>query len=290
MREKAVAGDAEAQYSFACILYEGEGVKKNKKEAAQWYLKAAKQGHILAQETIGWAYHDGWGVSENQEKAIHWYREAANQGSIVAQRELAELVSDEDPEEAASLYQLAAEAGDAQAQFKLAEFYERGKGVPKNDVEAFRWYLSAEQQEEADDAFLGLGANVSYEVGRCYATGQGVEKNSDEALKRLLPIADPKITENPWAMSRAQIWVVTVYADPEHTKQDLVEAYAWLNLAAAYAPTGQDFFGIMSRESAAEFRETLSARLTKEQLQHAQLRSKELFVSRQKIDARLGRS
>jgi len=286
---KAAAGDAEAQYDIACILFDGERVKKNKKEAAQWYLKAAKQGHILAQETMGWAYHDGWGVKENQEKAIHWYREAANQGSTVAQRELAELVSDEDPEDAASLYQLAAEAGDAQAQFKLAEFYERGKGIPKNDDEAFRWYLSAEQQAEADDVFLGLGANVSYEVGRCYATGQGVQKNSDEALKRLLPIADPKITEDPWLMSRAQIWVVTVFADPEHVKHDLVEAYAWLNLAAAYAPTGQEFFGIMSRESAAEFRDTLGIRLSKEQLNQAQLRSKELFIPRQKIDKRLGR-
>jgi hypothetical protein len=91
-------------------------------------------------------------------------------------------------------------------------------------------------------------------------------------------------------MSRAQIWVVTVYADPEHTRYDLIEAYAWLNLAASYAPTGQEVYGIMSRESAAEFREALGVRLTKEQLKQAQLRSKELFVPRQKIDARLGRS
>ena len=212
-------------------------------------------------------------------------RKKAAAGNAEAQRELAELIFDEDLEEATSLFQLAAEAGDAQAQFKLAGLYEQGNSVPKNDEEAFRWYSKAESQD-----YSNFPDNARYEVGRCYATGQGVEKNSDEALKRLLPIADPRVTEDSWRMSRAQIWVVTVFADPEHAKHDLVEAYAWVSLAATYAPTGQEFFGIMSRESAAEFRDTLGARLSKEQLKQAQQRSKELFIPQQKIDARLGRS
>lgn len=211
-------------------------------------------------------------------------RKKAAAGNIEAKRKLAELILDEELEEAVLLYQSAAEAGDAEAQFKLAELYEQGNGVPKNDEEAFRWYSESEKQ-----AYSNFPDDSCYEVGRCYAIGQGVERNPDEALRRLLPIADPRVTNDPWRMSRAQIWVATVFADQEHVRHDLVEAYAWLNLAAAYAPTGQEF-GIMSRESAAEIRENFAGRLTKEQLKQAQQRSKELFVSRQKIDERLGRN
>ena len=283
-RKAAEQGHTQAQANLAWMYQYGEGVRKNQKQAFVWYRKAAEHGCASAQASLAGLYRDGEGVAQDEGQAIFWFRKAAELGGKEYQRRLAEVLMDEEPQEAAQWYQLAAEAGDAEAQFELAELYEQGNSVPKDDEEAFRWYSEAERQD-----YSHFPNNARYEVGRCYATGRGVEKNSDEALKRLLPIADPRVTEDSWQMSRAQIWVVTVFADPEHTKHDLVEAYAWVNLAAAYAPTGEEFYGIMSRESATKFRDRLGARLSKEQLKQAQLRSKELFVSRQEIDKRLGR-
>jgi hypothetical protein len=41
-------------------MYEtGEGVPKDEAEAAQWYRKAAEQGHAKAQYYVSYAYHTG---------------------------------------------------------------------------------------------------------------------------------------------------------------------------------------------------------------------------------------
>lgn len=289
-RKAAEQGHAKAQAALASMYQYGNGVRTSPKQAFHWFKMSAEQGYDLAQSSLADLYRDGEGVVQDSEQAIIWYRKAADQGGKECQRKFVDALLDDKPQEAVDWYRLAAESGDAEAQFKLAELFEDGNGVPKNDEEAFHWYLSAEKLEVEEEAYCGLGNDARYQVGRCYAMGQGVQKNSDEALKRLLPIADPKISENLWLMPRAQVWVTTVFADPEHARYDLVEAYVWLNLAASYAPEGKDRYGDMSRESLAQYRDTLGPRLSKDQLKAAQKRSAELFVSEKAIEKRLGRS
>ena len=48
-RNEAEQGDAEAQYHLGCCYQFGDGVIKNKAEAAKWFRKSAKQGYIQAQ-------------------------------------------------------------------------------------------------------------------------------------------------------------------------------------------------------------------------------------------------
>lgn len=273
IKHKANAGDRRAQAILGNRYEIGFEVPESRKHALSWYRKSAEQGFAVSQFHLAL-------LCKNEEEKAYWYREAAKSGVVDAQKALAKMLTNEDPQEAAHWFRVAAEAGDAEAQFELAELYEQGNGVPRNDEEAFRWFLSAEK----------LGWQASFEVARCYVLGQGIQKNSDEALKRLLPVANPKSTDNLWLMSRAQIWVATVFADTEHIKHNLVEAYVWLNLAAAYAPSGQEIYGVMSRESATECREILGARLSKEQLKSAQKRSTELFVPEKVIENRLRRS
>ena len=272
-QKSAMQNYAPAQCEAGEMLLEGLGVKENEKSGLNWLRKSAEQGHAFAQVKLGAKLLD----TGDTEKAHYWFNKAVEQNIPDVQRDCAEKLVDEDPEQAVLWYQLAAESEDAGAQFKLAQLYEDGNGVPKNEEEAFNWYLRAETQSHSD-----FPDDASFEVGRCYASGQGVEKNSKEALKRLLKIADPRVTKDSWNMPRAQFWVATVFSDPEHTSHDLVEAYAWINLAAAYGTTVQEHY--------IQFREKLGAQLTKEQKSKAQQRSKELFISRQKIDVRLGRS
>jgi len=287
-RKSAEQGHVKAQSALAYMYKYGTGVRKSQKQAFYWYKKSAEQGYDSAQASLAHLYHSGEGVAEDSEQAMFWFRKAADQGGKECQFELAEhLYYYGANQEAAHWYRLAAESDSAEAAFKLAELYEEGNGVPKNDEEAFRWYLKAEQLEANETAWCGPCNNPRYEVGRCYATGQGVQKDSDEALKRLLPIADPKLTEDFWLMPRAQAWVAGVFNDPEHARHDLVEAYVWLNLAASYVPKGQQLYADFSGESLAQLRDTLGARLSHAQLQAAQQRSIELFVSTQVIEKRL---
>ena len=67
-----------------------------------------------------------------------------------------------------------AQAGDAQAQFKLAAVYITGRGGPKNDDEAAKWFMLAAKQGHAESQ-----ANI----GLMYGRGRGVPQSDEEAVK-----------------------------------------------------------------------------------------------------------
>ncbi|MCX6894423.1 MAG: tetratricopeptide repeat protein [Verrucomicrobia bacterium] len=318
--QKAESGDENAQYELGDAYYYGvcgeddEEVKKDTKQAVEWYQKAAERGHVEAQTRLAWMYQYGKGVRKNHKQAILWYKKSAAQGSVPAllhlgetyeamylkgveqstdnaaqwyrkaakhgivsaQLKLAEFAEDSSPQEAAYWLQQAANADDILAQEKLARCFEHGIGVPKNEAEAFLWYLSAEKLDHESGGY--------FDVGRCYAFGIGIKKNPKEALKRLLPIANPKTTGALIRMACAQVCVAKVYLDAENGEPDLIEGYAWCSLVATYARD----WNMMSRESALDIMSNLEEQLTKDQLQQAQKRSGELFVPEKEIHKRLG--
>ena len=69
-----------------------------------------------------------------------------------------------DDAEAARWYRRAAEQKHADAQFKLARMYATGRGVPRDDAEAARWYRRAAEQKHAD---------AQNNLGIMYANGRG---------------------------------------------------------------------------------------------------------------------
>tara|TARA_B100000700_G_scaffold210911_1_gene231797 strand:+ start:1051 stop:1401 length:351 start_codon:yes stop_codon:yes gene_type:complete len=67
-----------------------------------------------------------------------------------------------------------AEQGDARAQFNIGTMYFRGRGVPKDNKTAVKWFrLSAEEGY----------ANAQFSLGVMYDNGKGVPKNSTSAVK-----------------------------------------------------------------------------------------------------------
>ena len=50
--------------------YRGKGVPQDFQKAAEWYQKAAEQGHAKAQFNLGVMYANGEGVSQNYEEAV----------------------------------------------------------------------------------------------------------------------------------------------------------------------------------------------------------------------------
>jgi TPR repeat protein len=160
----------------------GDGMPRDFRQAASWYIKAAEQGDADAQLRLGLLYFNGHGVLKDQKKAASLYKEAAEQGHAEAQRQLADsyFMGDgvpQDMEEANKWYTKAAEQGNVDAQYCLGNNYFNGDGVPKNPEKSFYWYTQA--------AELG-NAYAQFNIGSDYFNGDGVLKNYKEAQRWLI--------------------------------------------------------------------------------------------------------
>ena len=67
-----------------------------------------------------------------------------------------------------------AEQGDPESQFRLGSIYFHGKGVPKDYVEAVRWYRKSAEQGDAKG---------QYSLGYMYHEGNGVPQDYAEATR-----------------------------------------------------------------------------------------------------------
>lgn len=90
---KAQAGDANAQYQVGDYYYHGYSYggldfEKDYREAAKWLLKAAEQGHAIAQHLLSFCYKFGDGVAKDYDEAEKWLRKSAAQGYDLAYHSL----------------------------------------------------------------------------------------------------------------------------------------------------------------------------------------------------------
>jgi TPR repeat protein len=122
-----------------------------------------------------------------------------------------------------------AESGDALAQFSLGVAYATGEGVPKDEVEAARWYRKA-----AEQGFV-LAQN---RLGRAYAYGKGVVKDATEAVRWYLKAAEQGYAD-------AQCSLGLAYATGEGVPKDEAEAVRWYRKAAEQSnPLAQGLLGV----------------------------------------------
>lgn len=108
-----IGGDVDAAHKIALIYEYGEyGVEVDVVLAAEWFLEAAKQGHIEAMAEYAMCCELGCGREQNDEEALEWYTLAANMGHV-------------------------------ESNFSVGEAFEEAKGVPQSDEEACLWYYKA---------------------------------------------------------------------------------------------------------------------------------------------------
>lgn len=72
----AEQGNRVAQRKLGNSLANAEGIRRSDEKAAEYYLKAAHQGDIEAQERISICYRKGIGVEEDLVKAVKWEKMA----------------------------------------------------------------------------------------------------------------------------------------------------------------------------------------------------------------------
>lgn len=84
-RPLAVAGDADAQFNLAQAYKLGRGVPQNIEESANWFRRAADQGHIQAEDNLGLVLYQ----LGRKGDAMPWLERAARRGEPRAQYVLA---------------------------------------------------------------------------------------------------------------------------------------------------------------------------------------------------------
>jgi hypothetical protein len=175
-RRSAEQGYALAQYNLGACYAKGQGVGKDEVEAYKWWLLAGAQGLEAARQnmaalerqltreqliegqkragdfTLPEAPSLATQQGEAEDNPLADLRAKAATGDAQAQNELGEalyagkLGAVKNAVEAVKWFRRAAEQNLAAAQSNLGICYERGDGVPKYDVEAYKWGLLAAAQ------------------------------------------------------------------------------------------------------------------------------------------------
>ncbi len=146
---RAETGDPAAQTLIAEIYWNGRGVARDRKKAAEWYRFAAQGGNREAQFRYANILLRGKLVTEDKLGGEELMRKAANAGHVQANFNLGQIITAKRPtwsayKQALPFYTKAAEAGLADAQYALANIYAEAKGVPTNDEKtALAWLRKA---------------------------------------------------------------------------------------------------------------------------------------------------
>lgn len=185
LNQLAGAGDAEAQFVLGHLADPAYNEKTGNKEVAiRWYRKAADQGNVEAMVRLAWALMDGDG---NSQEIIKLYRKAAGAGHPVAQHQMGYF---SDGAESIAWYRKAAAQGYRSSLATLGQFYLRGTNVPKDDVEALKWFKLAMEQGDLNSQW-----NVAYlrergKGGEPKDLNLAVDLYIDAALKDHAPSID----------------------------------------------------------------------------------------------------
>ena len=212
LEKYAKSGDAQAQYEVGCAYQKGDGVDRNIKTAAEWYMMAADQGHeqatdkfysfyskelekraksgqARAQYELGNCYYQAKEIDRDAEEAAEWYLKAMASGHEDAKEKFYSFYS--------KMLEKTAKDGDTRAQYETGNAYLSGNGVKKDNETASEWYLKAMAagHEGAKEKFYTFyskqlekrakngDSEAQYQTGNGYFDGYVVKKDNNTAAK-----------------------------------------------------------------------------------------------------------
>jgi TPR repeat protein len=156
LRLAADKGLAVAQNDMGIMYRQGWGVARDGAEAVNWFRRAADQDFMPAQNNLGDIYAMGSGVPRDYSEAVKWFRLAAEQDSPYAQNilgiayEHGFFVPQSDADALAWYRRAANKVYDSSPltlmhgpQYNLAAMYASGRGVSKDNVQAYMWFTLA---------------------------------------------------------------------------------------------------------------------------------------------------
>jgi len=252
----AEAGLPAALYLLGVMSERGLGVTRNEGAAAEFYRRAAEQGHRSGQARWGKALMQGIGVDANPSDGETWLRRAALAGDPEAAAALGDFHAaggnlPANHAEAASWFRRAAEAGHKGAARSLGLLYVAGVGVPHDPEQGMQWFrISAAAGDGSACAefgnllLTGMGEEddrvclykefeqasasgdpvAAYNCAVCLALGVGVARDDSEAALWLRKAAD--------RVPNAQFWYGRVLVEGRGVDRDVAEGRRWIARAA----------------------------------------------------------
>lgn len=170
--------------------------------AIEILLAEANKGNETAMSDLADCYEKGMGVKKDKKLALEWRIKAAEQGSYESQEKLAEyydnkLFGKDKDKNAFKMYKLLAENNNYgnhnyKHKYNLAWCYYFGKGTITDKNKAFYWF------NEAYDNGNGYEYALS-EIVDCYRTGIGTDKDPEKAFE-LLKSAYDRGSRSKWLM------------------------------------------------------------------------------------------
>ncbi|CAG8629130.1 2867_t:CDS:2 [Dentiscutata erythropus] len=173
---------------YICLLglfYSWEiGTKNEDVDVFKLFLKAANSRDIIAQYFVGRCYETGWNIKKNMKQAIEWYTKASKGGCAIAECMLGEYFYKLNKyEQAFNLLKSAARKGNALAKNTLGICYQKGYGTNVDKAKGFKSFkeaaemgLPASQYELGDCYEYGNGTKINLEKS-LYWYKKASEKN-----------------------------------------------------------------------------------------------------------------
>jgi len=227
----AEAGDVEAQMALAQRYRFGAGVPLDSDKAVEWFQKAAEQGDVQGQFSVGYMYATGEsGFEKDPEKAAEWFLKAAENGHTYAQANLGRMYIigdgvEKNTKTALFWLQKSVDQGNAAAKLDIDRLHTAFDGVP-DDIER----LAASYKEMAKKE----SANVQSLLALKYINGDGVERDIKKAIELYQEAADQ-------GNVGAQVNLAIIYAEGILTRKNLNAARELYLKAAEQGQSGAQY-------------------------------------------------
>ncbi len=159
---RAQLGDAAAQTLVAELLTGGLGVRRDVKNGAFWYGKAAEGGDAAAMFKYALMLIEGRVVKRDKALADEYMRKAADAGNPSAQFNWGQILTADNPgpkglKLALPYYEKSAEQGIADAQYAVAEIYSALPDLPQEKKQLAREWMARAAHAGFDTAQVDLG-------------------------------------------------------------------------------------------------------------------------------------
>ncbi|OHC74829.1 MAG: hypothetical protein A3G18_10315 [Rhodospirillales bacterium RIFCSPLOWO2_12_FULL_58_28] len=153
LRRDAESDNPTAQFCLELLILKDKRFAVEHEETGKWIEKAALHGLAPAQERLGIMYYHGDGVAKDVGEAVKWLNAATEGGlddspMILADIHLKGLNGAVNAQEGYRLMKISAERDNVIAQLALSIMCFFGKGTDKDPVQAYKWFLLADQKRE----------------------------------------------------------------------------------------------------------------------------------------------
>ena len=235
LQQKAISGNAFAQRLLGEMYLNGDGVAQDYKEAVKWFQLSAALGNPDAQALLGIMYYKGEGVAQSDKESFKWTKLSAEQGNVGAQSYLGRMYSSgvgvsQDYEKAYMWTSIASARGDRSARKGLDLLSKAMTSEKIAEAQRLSREWKSKTWEELEK-ILDLSntktpIETSIEDPIVASLLQKIELGDENAFEELREQAEKGNAEAQYTLGEMYYYGIIV-------PKDYIQAYLWLNLAAA---------------------------------------------------------